>query len=57
MGCGDLQTRVHGSHKGMTSVSKRMGQSTSAQIKHLGHSNSGITRLGHTSGSGGGKKL
>ena len=27
MGGGTLQTRVYGSHKGMTNVSKRMGQS------------------------------
>ena len=45
MGGGTLQTRVYGSHKGMTNVSKRMGQSTSAPIK----------RLGHTNGSSGGK--
>ena len=55
MGGGNLQTRVYGSHKGMTNVSKRMGQSTSAPIKRLGHSNSGVKRLGHTNGSSGGK--
>ena len=38
---GALQTRVYGSHKGMTNVSKRMGQSTNAPIKRLGHTNSG----------------
>ena len=30
---GNLQTRVYGSRKGRTSVSKRMGQSTNAPIK------------------------
>ena len=52
---GELQTNVHGSHKGMIILSKRIGQSTNAAIKRLGHSNSGIKRLGHTTGSGGGK--
>ena len=55
MGGENLQTRVYGSHKGMTSVSKRMGQSTNAPIKRLGHSNSGVKRLGHTTGSSSGK--
>ncbi len=48
---GNLQTRVYGSHKGSTTVSKRMGQTTNAPIKRLGHTNSGIKRLGHTNGS------
>ena len=52
---GSLQAKVYGSHKGSTTVSKRMGQTTSAPIKPLGHTNSGIKRLGHTNGSGGGK--
>jgi hypothetical protein len=52
---GNLQTRVYGSHKGSTTVSKRMGQTTSAPIKRLGHTNSGIKRLGHTNGSNSGK--
>ena len=42
---GGLQEKVYGSHKGMTNVSKRMGQSSNGPIK----------RLGHTNGSGGGK--
>ena len=51
-----LQSRVYGSHKGAsTTVSKRMGQTTSAPIKRLGHTNSGVKRLGHTNGSSGGK--
>ena len=52
---GSLQAKVYGSHKGSTTVSKRMGQTTNAPIKRLGHTNSGIKRLGHTNGSGGGK--
>jgi hypothetical protein len=52
---GSLQAKVYGSHKGSTTVSKRMGQSTNAPIKRLGHTNSGIKRLGHTNGSNGGK--
>ena len=52
---GGLQEKVYGSHKGMTSTSKRMGQSSNGPIKRLGHSNSDIKRLGHTNGSGGGK--
>ncbi len=55
MGGGSLQTKVYGTHKGMTSVSKRMGQTTNAPIKRLGHSNSGVKRLGHTNGASGGK--
>ena len=50
-----LQTRVYGNNKSSTTVSKRMGQTTSAPIKRLGHSNSGIKRLGHTNSSSGGK--
>ncbi len=45
MGGENLQTRVYGSHKGMTSVSKRMGQTTNGPIKRLGHTNSGIKKL------------
>ena len=52
---GSLQAKVYGSHKGSTTVSKRMWQSTNAPIKRLGHTNSGIKRLGHTNGSNGGK--
>ena len=52
---GSLQAKVYGSHKGSTTVSKRMGPSTNAPIKRLGHTNSGIKRLGHTNGSNGGK--
>ena len=52
---GSLQAKVYGSHKGSTTVSKRMGQTTSAPIKRLGHTNSGIKCLGHTNGSSGGK--
>ena len=52
---GSLQAKVYGSHKGSTTVSKRMGASTNAPIKRLGHTNSGIKRLGHTNGSSGGK--
>ena len=52
---GNLQTRVYGSHKGSTTVSKRMGQTSNAPIKRLGHTNSGIKRLGHTNGSNAGK--
>ena len=52
---GSLQAKVYGSHKGSTTVSKRIGQSTNAPIKRLGHTNSGIKRLGHTNGSNGGK--
>lgn len=52
---GSLQTKVYGSHKGMTTVSKRMGQSSNTPIKRLGHTNSGVKRLGHTNGSAGGK--
>jgi hypothetical protein len=36
---GNLQTRVYGSHKGSTTVSKRMGQTSNAPIKRLGHTN------------------
>ena len=50
-----LQSRVYGSNKATTTVSKRTGQTTSAPIKRLGHSNSGIKRLEHTNGSSGGK--
>ncbi len=52
---GELQTKIHGSHKGMINVSRRIRQSTNAPIKRLWHSNSGIRRLGHTNGAGGGK--
>jgi hypothetical protein len=52
---GELQAKVYGSHKGMTSTSKRMWQSSNGPIKRLGHTNSGVKRLGHTTGSGGGK--
>ena len=52
---GSLQTKVYGSHKGSSTVSKRMGQSSNGPIKRLGHTNSGIKRLGHTNGSSGGK--
>jgi len=45
---GELQAKVYGSHKGMTSTSKRMGQSSNGPIKRLGHTNSGVKRLGHT---------
>jgi hypothetical protein len=51
----ELQANVYGSHKGTTNTSKRMGQSTKGPVKRLGHSNSGIKLLGHTTGSGGGK--
>ncbi len=52
---GELQAKVYGSHKGMTSTSKRMGQSSNGPIKRLGHTNSGGRRLGHTSSPNGGK--
>jgi hypothetical protein len=52
---GSLQTKVYGSHKGSSTVSKRMGQSSNGPIKRLGHTNSGVKRLGHTNGSSGGK--
>ena len=52
---GNLQTRVYGSHKGSSTVSKQMGQTTNGPIKRLGHTNSGIKCLGHTNGSSGGK--
>ncbi len=50
-----LQSRVYGGHKPSTLVSKRMGQTTDAPIKRLGHASSGVKRLGHTSGSSSGK--
>ena len=50
-----LQSRVYGSHKSSTPVSKRMGQTTNGAIKRLGHTNSGIKRLGHSNGSNAGK--
>jgi hypothetical protein len=37
---GNLQTRVYGSHKGSSTVSKQMGQTTNGPIKRLGHTNS-----------------
>ena len=52
---GSLQRKVYGSHKGSSTVSKRMGQSSNGPIKRLGHTNSGVKRLGHTNGSSGGK--
>ena len=52
---GSLQTKVYGSHKGSSTVSKRMGQSSNGPIKRLGHTNSGVKRLGHTNSSSGGK--
>jgi len=52
-----LQSKVYGNNKSSTTVSKRMGQTTNAPIKRLGHTNSGVKRLVHTNGSSGGKKL
>jgi hypothetical protein len=43
-----LQSRVYGGHKPSTPVSKRIGQTINAPINSLGHTNSGVKRLGHT---------
>jgi hypothetical protein len=50
-----LQHKVYGGNKAASTVSKRMGQSSNGPIKQLGHINSGVKRLGHSSSSNGGK--
>ncbi len=50
-----LQSKVYGSSKMSPNTSKRMGASTSAPIKRLGHSNGAVKQLGHSNGGSSGK--
>jgi len=52
---GSLQTKIYGSHRHASTVTKKMGSYNGAPLKRMGHYNGPVKRLGFYNGAGASK--